>query len=51
MPDFEKLDKNLKSISEKLNYKVKVIEEIKEKTNMTKQTGNYLFDEYWFKFY
>ncbi len=51
MPDFEKLDNNLKSISKNLNYKIKVIEEIKEETNMTKKTGNYLFDEYWFKFY
>lgn len=51
MPDFEKLDNDLKNISKKLNYKLKVIEEIKEKISMTKKTGNYLFDEYWFKFY
>lgn len=51
MPDSEKLDNNLKNVSEKLNYKIKVIEEIKEITNMVKQTGNYLFDEYWFNFY
>lgn len=51
MPDSEKLDNNIKSISEKLNYKIKIIEEIKEETNMLNQTGNYLFDEYWFKFY
>ena len=51
MPDFEKLDNNLKNISKRLNYKIKVIEEIKEKTDMVKVTGNYLFDEYWFKYY
>lgn len=51
LPDFEKLDNNLINIADKLNYKIKIIQEIKEKADMNKKTNNYLFDEYWFKFF
>jgi len=51
MPDYQKYNDNLKALAKKMNYKVKIIEEIKENAKMKEKTGNYLFDEYWFRFY
>ncbi|MCF2874038.1 MULTISPECIES: PD-(D/E)XK nuclease family protein [unclassified Tenacibaculum] len=50
--DYEKLNYKIKEDCKKLGYKIIVIEDLFEIAEMKKNrlTGNYLFDEYWFRF-
>lgn len=50
--DYEKLNSEIKKHCKEIGYKIVVIEDLFEIAEMNKNrlTGNYLFDEYWFRF-